>query len=214
MHADEAYLAYRDGIFPMADGAHAHDPIRWYYPEFRAVFIPCDFHLPRRLKRWLRHSGFAVRWQDDFESVMRACAENRKGGTWINEPMIALFTELAASGRAYCLSVFQEGKRVGGIYGVCMGGVLTAESMFSRAPNASSAALAVLMRAACDAGIGLVDIQLPNDHTRRFKPTIIPHDAYMAVLHRLRDSRVVIKDMDVYSAAGVLLSTQSFSQTS
>lgn len=210
---DILYTVYGYGIFPMADSEREDAEIHWLCPEHRAVLIPKDFHVPRRLRRTLRHSGFTVRWNDDFETVMRACGSGRSS-TWINEPLIRAYTGLAVEGKAFCLSVFQGKERVGGIYGVQIGAVCTAESMFSTVTNASSAALVVLMEGMMRAGIEMVDIQMPNDHTRQFKPLVIPHEAYMAALHRWQDRRVVLDREDFYLAAGVVLSTQSLSQTS
>ncbi|MDC4226820.1 MAG: hypothetical protein MPW15_21880 [Candidatus Manganitrophus sp.] len=46
--------AYRQGIFPMADGGE----IRWYSPDPRGIIDLESFHLPKRLARTIRRGTF------------------------------------------------------------------------------------------------------------------------------------------------------------
>ena len=39
--------AYQQGIFPWTD-----NPVRWFSPDPRAVFLPDRVHLPRNLANW------------------------------------------------------------------------------------------------------------------------------------------------------------------
>ena len=73
-------FAYRRGIFPMynSDTGRMH----WYQPDPRTI-IPLDgFHLSRSLAKTLRQGRFRVTIDEDFEGVMRGCAD-RPEGTWI-----------------------------------------------------------------------------------------------------------------------------------
>ena len=150
--------AYRIGVFPM--GERRDDPkLYWLDPQNRAV-LPLDgFHLPKRLARTVRSGQFEVTADTDFAGVMRACAEPRPGHpeSWINEPIIDLYTELHASGHAHSVECRTDGKLVGGLYGVTVGAVFFGESMFSRVRDVSKVALVHLVARLIKGGFRLLD---------------------------------------------------------
>lgn len=204
--------AYENGLFPMAEGPGADAPLYWYQPDPRAVITPESFHIPRRLARLVRHRPFQIRWDDDFRAVMTECGKHRRD-TWINPEMIDAYTAWAEAGEAHCLSVFKDGVRVGGVYGVQLGGVFHAESMFSRVPNASSVGLVVLVAGLWRAGIGLIDVQFRNPHTDQFGVKNISHAQYMKKLTRLKTHDVILQK-DYFDFETAVSLTQSLSQTS
>src|SRR5215212_8208720 len=83
--------AYAQGAFPMADRDGA---VRWYTADPRGLFPLNHFHIPRTLRQIVRQKKFEIRINDDFEKVMRACAVQREGGTWINEDLIGAYVRL------------------------------------------------------------------------------------------------------------------------
>lgn len=203
-------LAYAQGLFPMAENQHAEAEIDWYKPvRDRAVFRPESFHVPRRLARLLRNCPFELRWNDDVRAVMTACRDVRET-SWINAPLIDLFT---AWEDVYCLSVFQDGKRVGGLYGVRLGALCTAESMFSLVPNASSVALAVLMAGLAKAGVSVLDAQIANPHTMRFHPELWTDAQYQKALQTLVPVPIELK-ADYFCLEVANSFVQSLSHTS
>lgn len=204
--------AYENGLFPMAEGAERDAPLYWYQPDPRAVITPESFHVSRRLGRLIRRRPFEIHWNDDFRTVMEECGRQRTD-TWINAEMVEAYTAWHEAGEAFCLSVFDQGKRVGGIYGIQLGGIFAAESMFSRVPNASSVALVVLVAGLWRAGIGLIDVQFRNVHTDQFGVKEIAHMQYMRKLTRLRMRDVKLK-ADYFCFETAVSLTQSFSQTS
>ena len=117
--------AYRIGVFPM--GERRDDPkLYWLDPRLRAV-LPLDgFHLPHRLARTIRAGRLAVSADTAFADTVRACAEPRPGHpeSWINGPIVELYTELHRRGHAHSVECRLEGRLVGGLYGVSVGGVL------------------------------------------------------------------------------------------
>jgi leucyl/phenylalanyl-tRNA--protein transferase len=129
--------AYRIGVFPM--GERRDDPkLYWLDPRLRAV-LPLDgFHLSRRLARTVRSGHFEVAADTAFADVLRACAEPRPGHpeSWINEPIIGLYTELHRRGHAHSIECSRDGRLVGGLYGVSVGAAFFGESMFSRERDA------------------------------------------------------------------------------
>ena len=172
--------AYELGIFPWYSGG---GPILWWSPDPRAVIVPAELRVSRRLRRRLRRNEFRVTENAAFAEVVEGCAAPRRDGepgTWIGPEMREAYCALHAAGRARSLECWQEGVLVGGIYGVEAGPVFCGESMFSRVPDASKAALAFL----CAKGYALVDCQVPNGHLLRMGAGLIPRREFLAVLAR------------------------------
>jgi leucyl/phenylalanyl-tRNA--protein transferase len=154
-------LAYRHGIFPMAD--EGSDEVLWFRPDPRAI-LPLDgFHVSRSLARTIRRVRFEVRIDTDFEGVMRGCADRREG-SWISERFIEVYGALHAAGKAHSIEVWREGRLVGGAYGVALGGAFMAESMFHRATDASKVALAALVDRLRERSFTLLDVQYVTPH--------------------------------------------------
>ncbi|MDF1614427.1 leucyl/phenylalanyl-tRNA--protein transferase [Desulfurivibrio dismutans] len=167
-------LAYRMGIFPW----YAPDePILWWAPDPRLVLFPEEFHCSRRLARILRQGRFTFSVNRDFAAVIRNCAAiHRPGqeGSWLGEEMIAAYSRLHELGYAHSVECRRDGALVGGIYGLGMGRVFFGESMFSREPNASKAALAHLVVAMQASGGSMIDCQVSSDHMRRLGARLLP----------------------------------------
>lgn len=167
--ADLLLKAYSIGVFPMA--MSRDDPeLHWFDPEKRGI-IPLDgFHIPKRLARTLRKAPYDISVDADFEGVMRACAAPRPGHdeTWINEGIIALYTELHERGHAHSVECRKDGALVGGLYGVSLGGAFFGESMFSTADDASKIALVALVHILREGGFTLLDTQYLTQHLAQF----------------------------------------------
>jgi leucyl/phenylalanyl-tRNA--protein transferase len=161
--------AYAIGVFPMADSAD--DPgLFWVEPERRGV-LPLDrFHLPVRLARTVRQGKFVIRIDTDFEAVISACAESRPGRrkTWINARIRRLFAQLFDQGHCHTIEAWRDGKLVGGLYGLALGGAFFGESMFSRERDASKVALVHLVARLKAGGFTLLDTQFITEHLRQF----------------------------------------------
>ena len=65
---DELLLAYRLGVFPMAESREAQD-VLWVRPNMRCVLPMDDFHVPKRLARTIRSDRFDVRCDTAFGIV-------------------------------------------------------------------------------------------------------------------------------------------------
>jgi leucyl/phenylalanyl-tRNA--protein transferase len=168
--------AYCKGIFPMAH----EDGIYWYDPDPRAI-IPLDgFHVPRRLARVVRSGQFEVRVDTAFTAVMQACAAPGDGRetTWISPEFVAVYTDLHRHGFAHSVECWQDGRLVGGLYGVSVQGLFAGESMFSLVPNASKVALVHLVDRLQRGGFRLLDTQFMTEHLRQFGTIEITATAY------------------------------------
>ncbi len=174
-------LAYRHGIFPMADERTAE--ILWFRPDPRAV-IPLDgFHVSRSLARTLRRSVFDVRVDTDFEGVMRGCAD-RPEGTWISERFVEVYGALHRAGKAHSVEAWREGRLAGGVYGLALGGAFMAESMFHRETDASKVALAALTSRLRERGFILLDVQYVTPHLESLGAIEITRREYERRLER------------------------------
>ena len=155
--------AYRRGIFPWYDEGQ---PLLWWAPDPRCVFLPGDLHISRRLRRDLRRSTAEIRFNTAFGEVIRSCSQPRSygPGTWITRDMVGAYEQLHSEGWAHSIEVWQDGRLVGGLYGLAIGSALFGESMYSDAPNASKYCLALLDQFLDDGRLGLVDCQVQSSH--------------------------------------------------
>jgi leucyl/phenylalanyl-tRNA--protein transferase len=180
---DVLLKAYRIGVFPM--GERRDDPkLHWLDPRLRAV-LPLDrFHLPSRLARTVRSERFTVSADTSFVEVMRACAEPRPGHpeSWINDPIIDLYSELHERGHAHSIECRVGDQLVGGLYGVSVGAAFFGESMFSRERDASKVALVHLMARLIQGGFRLLDCQFMTEHLRSFGAIEVPREAFHVLL--------------------------------
>jgi leucyl/phenylalanyl-tRNA--protein transferase len=197
--------AYVEGVFPWYNEG---DPILWWSPHPRAVIELEDgvtpdgtpgyggLHVSRRLARTIRSGKFRVTVNACFERVMRACGEEREGGTWVTDEMLAAYVEMHRLGYAHSVEVWQPrhlaggvyqtgdgAELAGGVYGLAIGGFFAAESMFYRVTDGSKVALAALVSRLRDRGFALLDVQMTTAHTQRMGATNIPRPEY---LRRLR----------------------------
>lgn len=169
--------AYCRGWFPMAD---ARGEIGWYDPPQRAIFIPGEEHISRRLARTLRSGRFVVAINRDFEATIRACADRPE--TWISEEIIAVYCELHRLGLAHSVETYRDDALVGGLYGVALGGAFFGESMFSRATDASKVAFAVLCQRLRERGFTLLDAQFMTPHLASLGARLVSRAEYLRLL--------------------------------
>src|SRR6476469_5621045 len=131
--------AYRQGIFPWFSPGQ---PILWWSTDPRMVLMTERFVISHSLKKTLKKiqadsvadRRWQIRFDSDFEAVMRACARPRpgSGGTWISEDIVRGYCGLHRQGYAHSSEVWLDGRLVGGAYGVSIGRMFYGESMFSR----------------------------------------------------------------------------------
>ncbi len=169
--------AYSQGVFPMG---HDDGEIYWYDPDPRTI-LPLDtFHVPRSLKQRIRRGGFTVRLNTAFRAVMLACAAPAPGRdhTWITAEIVDAYCVLHEYGYAHSVETWIDGRLVGGLYGVALGGLFAGESMFSQVTDASKIALVYLVDRLRANGFVLHDTQFMTEHLRRFGAVEIPRDEY------------------------------------
>lgn len=180
---DMLLKAYSVGVFPMAEDRN--DPeLFWVDPRMRGVILLDRFHVPRSLRKVIRRNVFDIGYDCAFESVIEACAEStdERPRTWINDKIIELYTTLHRMGHAHSVECRIDGRLVGGLYGVSLGGVFFGESMFSRVTDASKVALVHLVASLRLGGYRFVDTQFITKHLARFGAVELPRNEYRKLL--------------------------------
>jgi leucyl/phenylalanyl-tRNA---protein transferase len=183
INPEELLLAYRLGIFPMAESRNA-DEVLWVRPHERGI-IPLDtFHVPRRLARVMRSGRYQVSIDRAFGDIIRGCAETwpDRRETWINEPIIEVFEALHRRGFAHSVEVWHRGELAGGLYGLSLGAAFFAESKFSRMRDASKVALVHLAARLKAGGYLLLDAQFPNPHLEQFGAAAVTDERFQLLL--------------------------------
>ncbi|MBN1589070.1 MAG: leucyl/phenylalanyl-tRNA--protein transferase [Pirellulales bacterium] len=175
--------AYSHGIFPWPMGDR-DEPMFWWSLDPRAIIELDGLHVSRSLCRTLRSDRFEVTSDRDFAGVIRGCAvgPGREGGTWITPRIIRAYMRLFELGHAHCVETWHEGRLAGGVYGVAIGGLFAAESMFHRVRDASKVALVHLVNHLRRRGYRLLDIQQLTPHARRLGAIEISRDEYLGRL--------------------------------
>jgi leucyl/phenylalanyl-tRNA--protein transferase len=158
LSVERLLAAYRRGIFPWYSG---DEPILWWSPDPRMVLFCDELKVSRSLAKNARNKGFELRTDSAFASVIKACAGPRKGevGTWLGKPMQAAYLALHQAGHAHSYETWQDGKLVGGLYGVAIGRMFYGESMFSTETDASKVALVGLVEDLRRRNMPLIDCQ-------------------------------------------------------
>jgi len=153
-------------------------------PDWRCILPLAPFDMPRRLGRTLRQERFSFSINRDFEAVLDGCAAPGpdREDTWINPEIRALYVEMHQRGMAHSVEARIDGALVGGLYGVALGGAFFGESMFSRATDASKAALVHLVARLRYGGFKLLDAQFITPHLEQFGAQTLPRRIFRALL--------------------------------
>ena len=169
--------AYRTGLFPMPLRKRV---IGWWSPDPRGV-LPLDgLVVSRSLRRSCRR--FEIRVDTAFEQVMRECADPHRPHGWITEEFVAAYVRLHHLGWAHSVETWQDGRLVGGLYGVWINRFFAGESMFHRVTDASKVALVALVDELRADGATLLDVQWCTDHLATLGAVEVRRDDYLDAL--------------------------------
>lgn len=179
--------AYRQGLFPMP--AHHDGPMAWWSPDPRGV-IPLDgLRVTRSLRQSVRRYETTV--DTAFGEVVDGCRDPGRDGAWITPRIKAAYEVLHRLGWAHSVETRDaDGRLVGGLYGIGIGGFFAGESMFHVARDASKVALVRLVEILRDGGAELLDVQWTTDHLRSLGAVDLPRSEYLARLRHAVDRSV------------------------
>jgi leucyl/phenylalanyl-tRNA---protein transferase len=174
--------AYRRGLYPWAHIA----PLKWWSPPQRSVLFFGEAHIGKNLRREIRRGQYSVTFDRDFDGVISACSERRKGRlhlTWITPRIMRAYAELFDAGHAHSFEVWNKaGTLVGGGYGVALGGVFLTESLFSRENNTSKIGFTALNWHLAQWGYAFNDAKLLAPALQYLGFREIPRQDYLARL--------------------------------
>ena len=180
--------AYAAGIFPMAESAE-DNALYWVEPDERGIIPLNGLKVSQSLRKAVRRKRFIIKIDTDFAGVIQACAAQTpdRKSTWINKRIMSLYTQLHRLGCCHSVECWQDGKLVGGLYGVRIGAVFFGESMFSRTTDASKVALVHLVARLNAGGFRLLDAQFVNPHLERLGAISLKKADYHQVMEPLLD---------------------------
>jgi leucyl/phenylalanyl-tRNA--protein transferase len=195
--------AYSQGIFPWYS---AGQPILWWSTDPRMVLRTGAFRLHRSLRKTLNKlravQRLEIRFDHDFERVIRACAHTPRGeqsGTWILPAMEQAYIRLHRAGIAHSVETWIDGELAGGLYCINLGAMVFGESMFSRQSDASKIALSALVAFCRAEHIPLIDCQQDTPHLASLGATLMPRSAFCQHLHQtILDRAPIWKFQNVY----------------
>ncbi|MCW2737124.1 leucyl/phenylalanyl-tRNA--protein transferase [Nocardioides sp.] len=167
--------AYAGGLFPMPVTMDGDEHLGWFSPVERGVLPVDGMHVSRSLRRSAR--DFEIRIDTAFDEVVAQCGSPDRPDGWITAEFARAYGRLHRLGWAHSVETWRDGRLVGGLYGVSIGGLFAGESMFHRERDASKVAL-----------LGLVD--LLRDHHAEHRVLDVqwqtPHLASLGVVRRPR----------------------------
>ncbi len=175
--------AYRAGIFPMPIGRAG--PMAWWSPEPRGILPLNGLRVTRSLRRSLKR--YDIRVDTAFNDVLEACADPKRPNGWITQRIRSAYLELHHMGWAHSVEAYDgDGRLVGGLYGVAIGGLFAGESMFHRAADASKCALVALVELLGEGEDGgrLLDVQWRTNHLASLGAIEISRAEYQRRLQR------------------------------
>ncbi|WP_307862009.1 leucyl/phenylalanyl-tRNA--protein transferase [Nocardioides sp. SYSU D00065] len=179
--------AYALGLFPMPVTLDGDDHLGWFSPVERGV-LPLD---GMRVSRSLRRSArdFEIRVDTAFDEVVAECGDPERPDGWITDSFRDAYARLHRLGWAHSVETWRDGRLVGGLYGVSIGGLFAGESMFHRERDASKVALLALVDLMRDdhADRRLLDVQWQTPHLASLGVVRRPRAEYLEALEGCLD---------------------------
>lgn len=161
--------------------------VAWLCPDPRPVAELTTRRTGRTMRSFARRRA---EWRTTinaaFDEVVTACATGRDT-TWVTDTLRQSLQELHRQGLAHSCEVWHDGELIGGVFGLQIGAVFTADSQFTLVEGAGKIAVVDLMTRFLQGGGALFDFQYDSQHATNLGATPIPRAAYLDSLHRLSE---------------------------
>jgi leucyl/phenylalanyl-tRNA--protein transferase len=177
---------YRAGVFPMPLHDSGFGEMGWWSPLRRGVLTLEGLRVTRSLRQSARRYTTSI--DQAFDRVLAGCADPARPNGWIDAEIAETYTELYAAGHVHSVETWDaDGRLVGGLYGVSVGGLFAGESMFHdpvHGRDASKVALLALAELLADdyAEGRVIDVQWQTPHLATLGVIEIDRDEYLALL--------------------------------
>ena len=184
LSVERLLLAYSNGIFPWYS---KEPPILWWSPDPRMVLFPEKMKISKSLKSIINKNKFQVKFDVDFEKVIKCCADVRRKNeesTWITDDMINAYVNLHLEGFAHSVEAYYNGELVGGLYGVSLGKAFFGESMFHYMNDASKVALYLLVEKLKSLKFEFIDVQQDTKHLKSLGAELISRKVFLSILQK------------------------------
>lgn len=191
LREDWLLLAYEQGIFPWYNEG---DPILWWSPDPRFVLIPSEVKVHKSMRTVINSGKYQFAMDTAFDRVIDHCADiprHGQNGTWITGHMKQAYKDLHKLGMAHSAEAWENGKLVGGLYGVSIGGAFFGESMFSTKSNASKFALISLCGWLEAKGFTLIDCQIYSSHLEKLGAKLVSRAWFLDALEQALESETL-----------------------
>ncbi len=188
LSVDFLVSAYSQGIFPWP---HEGYPLLWFCPWERGILDFQDLHISKSLKKLGRQTVWRSTVDADFASVIKNCADvPRPGqaGTWITSEVASAYLDLHLTGYAHSVEVWENDVLIGGIYGVFVKNVFSAESMFFHRSNASKWAFWQLVTFLQKLGLEWMDVQMVTNVSESFGAKLVSQKDFLSKLRRNQEN--------------------------
>ncbi len=185
---ERVWFAYQLGIFPWYNPG---EEILWWCPDPRFVLFPDELKVSKSMRKILNRNVFTFSENQQFREVIQNCREiGRRGqdGTWLSDELMQTFIQLHEYGLAKSVEVWQEGKLVGGLYGLQIGNVFCGESMFAKVSNASKAGFIHFVETHRNS-LEIIDCQSHTEHLESFGARMIPKKEFLKILYENNERR-------------------------
>jgi leucyl/phenylalanyl-tRNA--protein transferase len=183
LHPESLVLAYSQGIFPWPISDDY--PLAWFSPDPRGIIFTKDLHISRRLLRYQKSVPLSFKFNTNFNQVIKNCAQVKRKGqisTWITNEIIQGYQDLYSHGLAYSIEAYQEEKLVAGVYGTCINGAFSGESMFTTIDQGSKLCLIKLIEVFKENGIEWLDTQMVSPVVKQLGGVEIPREEFINLL--------------------------------
>ncbi len=182
LSTERLLLAYRSGIFPWYN---EDEPICWWSPNPRFVLYPEGIKISSSMRTVLQNGKYRFTTNRAFTQVIENCktaTRKDQDGTWISPAMKKAYTILHELGYAHSAEAWQDGKLIGGLYGIRLGNIFFGESMFSHQSNASKFAFINYVQLLVKENVQLIDCQLHTDHLESLGARMISRELFTQIL--------------------------------
>jgi len=184
LSSERLLLAYKNGIFPWYN---EDEPICWWSPDPRFVLYPDKLKVTKSMQTVLNNGTFRFTINRAFDEVVKNCksiTRKDQDGTWISPQVQEAYINLHQLGYAHSAEAWQNGKLVGGLYGVRLGKIFFGESMFSKMSNASKFAFINYVKQLQKEGVQLIDCQVYTDHLKSLGAEMINRIKFTELLQK------------------------------
>ena len=181
LSCERLLAAYAQGIFPWFSD---NQPVLWWTPSPRLVLFPEKLQINRSTRKFANKRPFTFSVDTAFNKVIYECAHVQRNGegTWITDEVRTAYCKLHEQGKAHSVEAWQNGKLVGGLYGIALGKVFFGESMFSLVSGASRLAFITLCLQLKAWDFQLIDCQVETDYLLSFGAEEINREEFEGLL--------------------------------